>query len=151
EHGGLVNVRLYDEGRSVRVEVSDTGVGFPSNLANEVFRRFFQADMGGARRYGGAGIGLALAKELVELHGGEIWAESAAGEGSRLSVRLVKDREHFSPEVLDRRGAAYSRLGGQREGDGNLADWLLDTPKHFRLLDIDEATEQRLIERDPDE
>jgi signal transduction histidine kinase len=149
--GGAVRVALLDEGATVRIEVADNGVGFPSELAQEVFERFFQVDMAGTRRYGGAGLGLALAKELVELHGGEIWAESAPGAGARFSVRLRKDREHFSAEVLDRRGPALDRLGGQRESDGSLADWQLDTPKHFRLIDIDEATDQRVVERDRDE
>lgn len=149
--GGSIQVSLRDEGATVLVEVADSGVGFPAHLNKEVFERFFQVDMAGTRRYGGAGLGLALARELVELHDGEIWAESAPGKGARFSVRLRKDREHFSPEVLDRRGPALDRVGGQREGDGSLVDWQLDTPKHFRLLDIDEATEQRLVERDADE
>jgi signal transduction histidine kinase len=149
--GGAINVSLRDEGDKVLVEVTDSGVGFPAHLSKEVFERFFQVDMGGTRRYGGAGLGLALARELVELHDGEIWAESSPGNGARFSVRLHKGREHFSAEVLDRRGPTVDRLGGQRQSDGSLIDWQLDTPKHFRLLDIDEATEQRLVERDADE
>ncbi len=151
EPGGSVRISLLDEGETVCIEVADTGVGFPSELAGEVFERFFQVDMAGTRRYGGAGLGLALAKELVELHDGEIWAESVPNEGSRFSVRLRKDRDHFSPEVLDRRGPAADRLGGQRQSDGSLVDWQLDTPKHFRLIEIDEATDQRVVERDADE
>ena len=151
EPGGSVRISLIDEGETVCVEVVDTGVGFPSELAGEVFERFFQVDMAGTRRYGGVGLGLALAKELVELHDGEIWAESAPNQGSRFSVRLRKDRDHFSPEVLDRRGPPVDRVGGQRQSDGSLIDWQLDTPKHFRLIEIDEATDQRALERDADE
>jgi signal transduction histidine kinase len=151
EPGGSVRISLLDEGETVCIEVVDTGVGFPSELASEVFERFFQVDMAGTRRYGGAGLGLALAKELVELHDGEIWAESAPNQGSRFSVRLRKDRDHFSPDVLDRRGPAVDRLGGQRQSDGSLSEWQLDTPKQFRLIEIDEATDQRLLERDADE
>jgi signal transduction histidine kinase len=149
--GGRVMVRLVDEGGSIRVEVEDTGVGFPSHMAKEVFRRFFQIDMAGTRRFGGAGIGLALAKELVELHGGEIWAEAAPAEGARFSVRLRKGRDHFGAEVLDRRGPSIDRVGGQRESDGTLAEWQLDAPPHLRLIEIDEATDQRVVERDEDE
>jgi signal transduction histidine kinase len=151
EPGGWVMLKLFDEGASVRVEVIDSGVGFPSHLDEEVFQRFFQADMAKTRRFGGAGIGLALAKDLIELHGGEIWAKSKPGQGATFSVRLIKDREHFDPHVLDRRGTGSERPGGQREGDNNLSEWQLDTPRQFRLLDIDEATEQRLVERDDDE
>jgi signal transduction histidine kinase len=151
EAGGSVRVRVRDEAQAVLVEVADTGLGFPSHLAKDVFRRFFQVDMAGTRRHGGVGLGLALARELVALHDGEIWAESEPGKGARFFVRLRKDRDHFSPEILDRRGPAVDRVGGQRETDVSLAEWQLDTPKHFRLMEIDEATEQRLVDRDEDE
>jgi signal transduction histidine kinase len=93
--GGCIHVTLRDEGDTVLVQVADSGVGFPAHLSKEVFERFFQVEMGGTRRYGGAGLGLALAKELVELHDGEIWAESVPGEGACFRVRLRKDREHL--------------------------------------------------------
>lgn len=151
EPGGRVSVRLYDDGDAVRVDVTDSGVGFPSDMAEAVFQRFFQADIAQTRRFGGAGIGLALAKELVELHGGRIWARSAPGQGASFSVRLLKDREHFSPDVLDRRSGQGDHLGGQRAGDEGLSEWQLDAPDRFRLFDIDQATEQRRVERDQDE
>jgi signal transduction histidine kinase len=151
EPGGSVRVELNDEGPAVNVHVIDDGPGFPSELSQEVFQRFFQADMAKTRRFGGAGIGLALAKELVELHGGTIRARSAPGEGATFSVRLLKDRQHFDAEVLDRRSVPGDRVTGMREGDNGLSEWQLDTPKHFRLIDIDEATEQRRVERDENE
>jgi signal transduction histidine kinase len=148
---GSVGVHLRDEGASLRVEVQDTGAGFPSELSREIFLRFFQADMAGTRKFGGAGIGLSLAKELVELHGGSIWASSQAGSGATFSVRLIKDREHFSSDVLDRRGPHVDRADGQRASDRGLAEWQVHALDRFRLIDIDEATEQRVIERDADE
>ena len=148
---GTVSLRLCDEGVSVRIEVSDTGVGFPVSMSKQIFQRFFQADMAGTRKFGGAGIGLALAKELVELHGGEIWADSQVGKGAIFSVRLIKDREHFSQDALDRRGPHTDRADGQRASDRGLAEWQVHALDRFRLIDIDEATDQRVLERDADE
>ncbi len=151
EQGGEVVVTLTDDGDALRVDVRDNGVGFPTEMCESVFKRFFQADMAGTRRFGGAGIGLALAKELVELHGGEIWAVSSEGAGATFTVRLPKGRAHFRPEVIERRDRHSDRPAGQRVTDHSLAEWQLDAPQRYRLLDIDEATDQRLIERDEDE
>src|SRR5262249_1245566 len=68
DSGGLVSVVVRDHGDAVLVQVRDTGVGFPPEMSERIFQRFVQADMGSTRQYGGTGIGLALARELVELH-----------------------------------------------------------------------------------
>jgi signal transduction histidine kinase len=151
DSGGTVSISLKEQGEAVQVEVRDTGVGFPPELSERIFSRFFQTDMGKTRRYGGTGIGLSLAKDLVELHGGKIWAESAPGAGSLFHVRLLKDREHFSPDVLDRRGSAAAHPDGKRTADRGIADWRFGAEAKFRFLEIDEVTEQRVVERDPDE
>ena len=151
DSGGTVSIHLKDDGDAVLALVKDTGVGFPPELSQRIFSRFFQTDMGKTRRYGGTGIGLSLAKDLVELHGGEIWAESSTSGGSLFHVRLLKDREHFSPDVLDRRGSAASHADGKRTADRGIADWRFGAEAKFRLLEIDEVTEQRVVERDPDE
>jgi signal transduction histidine kinase len=148
---GQVSITLCDQGSTLLVEVRDTGVGFPQELSERIFSRFFQTDMGKTRRYGGTGIGLSLAKDLVELHGGTIWAESEPGRGSLFSVRLPKDREHFNPDVLDRRASATVQADGKRVADRGVADWRLGEATKFRFLEIDEVTEQRVVERDPDE
>jgi signal transduction histidine kinase len=149
--GGTVSVRLRDQGDSVLVEVRDTGIGFPQEMAEKLFRRFFQVDMAGTRRFGGTGIGLALAKELLQLHGGEIEARGEPGAGATFSVRLLKNREHFTADVLDRRAARVERHDGQRASDRGLSDVQVNALDRFRLIDIDEATEQRVVERDVDE
>ena len=71
---GQVAITIEDEGHYVRIDIADTGIGFPPDMAETIFERFFQVDMAGTRKFGGTGIGLALAKELVLLHGGSIWA-----------------------------------------------------------------------------
>src|SRR5207245_3376700 len=109
--------------------------------ADRIFERFYQVDMGGTRRYGGTGIGLALAKEIVELHGGRIWAESSGG--ARFTVELPRDRDHFRPEVLERRGPARDVPEGHRANDTgllDLAEQMADRDAS-RLLDIAEPCE----------
>jgi signal transduction histidine kinase/DNA-binding response OmpR family regulator len=84
---GEVNVRVdLQSGEGNRVvlhfSVSDTGVGIPADKLEAIFRPFEQADTSSTRKFGGAGLGLSLAVQLVELMEGEIWAESTLGEGS---------------------------------------------------------------------
>jgi len=71
-----------DGGRTVRVAVSDTGIGIDPGDQGKLFREFVQVDASASRRYEGTGLGLALCKRLVELHGGAIGVESALGRGS---------------------------------------------------------------------
>ena len=86
--GGTVRVDVGEDRGHVVVEVSDTGVGIAPAQLPRIFERFYQADSSATRRHEGTGIGLSLARELVELHGGTISAASRPGEGSRFVVRL---------------------------------------------------------------
>jgi signal transduction histidine kinase len=149
--GGHVRVILREIGARSEVVVQDDGPGFPPEKAERIFERFYQVDMGGTRRYGGTGIGLALAKEIVELHGGRIWAESHAG--AKFTVELPRDKEHFPPEVLERRGPARDVAEGHRADDRGLMDFAVQMAARdeYRLLDIAEATERRVSLRDSDE
>ncbi|SKB78483.1 Signal transduction histidine kinase [Dyadobacter psychrophilus] len=79
---------LYSNPLYLRVIVQDAGIGIPEHQRQHVFDRFFQADSSVTRRYEGTGIGLALAKELVALHGGVISLESELEKGTTFTVTL---------------------------------------------------------------
>ena len=84
--GVAISARPNPGGGSCTIEISDTGIGIDPALHQRVFERFFQADSGGTRAYGGMGVGLALVKVLTEAHGASVTLESTPGEGTK--VRL---------------------------------------------------------------
>ena len=75
----------------VKVEMTDTGIGIKKELQEKIFDRFFQVEEHLTRRYGGMGLGLAVAKSMIELHHGRIWAESEEGKGSTITFLLPMD------------------------------------------------------------
>jgi PAS domain S-box-containing protein len=86
---GQISLSARREGREIVVSVRDSGIGIPTSMLPAVFKMFVQADRSTNRSQGGLGIGLTLAKRLVEMHGGTITAHSAgAGQGSEFVVRL---------------------------------------------------------------
>jgi len=86
--GGRVTLRLGADSQMARIEVSDQGVGIPSDQQERIFDRFYQVDGSATRRFGGAGLGLAVVKEIVLAHGGRVGVESRAGRGSTFTVEL---------------------------------------------------------------
>jgi len=86
--GGRVQVRLARVGSRVQVVVADTGPGIPPELLPHVFERFRQGDSTSTRPQAGLGLGLALVKHIVELHGGDVRAENADGGGAVFTVEL---------------------------------------------------------------
>ena len=87
--GGRIEVRLARAGNSAELSVSDDGQGISPEVLPYVFDRFRQADSSSTRRHGGLGLGLAIVRHLVELHGGEVTAHSdGEGKGSTFRVRL---------------------------------------------------------------
>lgn len=86
--GGRIGVLVRQEGEQIALEVSDTGVGIPTEKLEHIFERFYQVDGSARRRYGGVGLGLSLVKEIVEAYGGRITVESQLGQGSTFTVYL---------------------------------------------------------------
>jgi signal transduction histidine kinase/CheY-like chemotaxis protein len=85
---GTIDLSVTRVDHSVEIVVSDTGIGIHSEFVPYVFERFRQADVGSRRRYGGLGLGLAIVRHLVELHGGSVRAESG-GEGKGATFRIL--------------------------------------------------------------
>jgi signal transduction histidine kinase/ActR/RegA family two-component response regulator len=93
-HGGRIDIGLKNENGSAVLVVADTGQGIDPAFLPHVFEMFRQADSSNSRRHGGLGIGLALVRQLVQLHGGKIEAHSeGVNKGSRFTVRLPLLRE----------------------------------------------------------
>jgi signal transduction histidine kinase len=86
--GGTINVAASGKGKWVEVSVSDTGEGIPAEDLPHIFERFYRVDKSRARATGGSGLGLTIAKRLIEAHGGTIAVQSKLGEGSRFSFTL---------------------------------------------------------------
>jgi PAS domain S-box-containing protein len=102
--GGQVQVLLQRVNSHLELSVSDTGIGIPSNYLQHVFDRFSQRDSSTTRAFGGLGLGLAICKQLVELHGGSVTAASQGeGKGATFSVHLpvsiVQLQDESAPRV----------------------------------------------------
>jgi CheY-like chemotaxis protein len=98
--GGRIAITAERDSGSVAVSVQDSGIGIPSEMLAHVFEPFTQLDRSLERSRGGLGIGLALAKRLVEMHGGAIEAQSSGvGQGSRFIVRLPLSEQQTAPQA----------------------------------------------------
>jgi signal transduction histidine kinase/ActR/RegA family two-component response regulator len=113
--GGTVDVRLDVQGNGARISVSDNGQGISPEFLPSVFERFRQNDASSTRRHGGLGLGLALVRELVELHGGSVRAASPGiNKGSTFTIDLPTV---VSAEVLQVESARHD---GDQDGNASL-------------------------------
>jgi signal transduction histidine kinase/DNA-binding response OmpR family regulator/ligand-binding sensor domain-containing protein len=103
KENGEVILYLKAEESHCNIIVKDTGIGIPSDQLNKVFDRFHQVDSSQTRSYEGSGLGMALAKELVELHHGMIRVESTEGKGTTFTVTLRLGKDHLNThEIIER-------------------------------------------------
>src|SRR2546423_3901617 len=107
--GGRVNVQLERAGAEARIRVSDTGRGISAEFMPYLFDRFSQADSSLTRKHGGLGLGLAIVRHLIELHGGTVEAHSAGeGQGATFEVMLPLAIKHESRRIF-RRDSEFER------------------------------------------
>ncbi|MDZ4698946.1 MAG: ATP-binding protein [Rhodothermales bacterium] len=119
--GGKIRVSVEASEGSALIVVRDTGEGIPATELPHIFDRFHQADASPTRRHEGSGIGLALAKELAELHHGALRVESQEGFGSTFKLTLPLGRSHLKDEELiadDDAAPAVDRLDRADQSDG---------------------------------
>jgi signal transduction histidine kinase len=96
--GGHVTIRGSKQDEFVKVVVEDNGVGIPVKDVPNVFERFYQVESHLTRKHGGMGLGLSVAKVMIELHGGRIWVESMEGVGSTFTFTLPVDAPQPPPQ-----------------------------------------------------
>ncbi len=92
---GVISIRISDEDETICVEIADNGKGIPAADLKRIFERFYRTDASRNSQQGGSGIGLSIAKRVVEEHGGEIWATGADKMGVTIHFTLRK----FLPDV----------------------------------------------------
>jgi PAS domain S-box-containing protein len=131
EHGGHIGLTAERRGREVVVSVRDTGIGIPRGSLETIFDMFAQVDRSVERSTGGLGIGLALVKGLVEMHGGQVKAESEGeGQGSTFTVTLPAAADRAAPArstTANSQAAAGRRIlvvDDSRDGADSLATML---------------------------
>lgn len=86
---GEIRIAAAEEAENVHIKISDTGIGIPGDKLEQIFDRFYQLDSSNSRKYGGIGLGLWISRNIVEAHGGKIWAESK-NRGSTFHILLPK-------------------------------------------------------------
>lgn len=105
DENGKIFVNILSKESVVEISVDDTGIGIPKDRVRSIFNRFEQVDRTLVKKKEGCGIGLSLAKSLVEMHGGKIWVESEEGLGSKfiftIPKNLVKDKKEEVRSILD--------------------------------------------------
>ena len=98
--GGEVGLKARAKGNKMVISVSDTGIGIPKEKLGRVFDRFYQVESSLTREYGGIGLGLAIARGMVEVCGGEIRVDSQRGAGTTFTFTLPLDNSRLAPRKL---------------------------------------------------
>ena len=142
----------------VEVAVADTGIGIPQDKQERIFDAFEQGDASTERTHGGTGLGLSVAKQLIELHGGRIWLESVVGQGSVFRFTLpcssASEQERKEPVVSKKTNttkalpvAAAAPVVEEERGSEPNVDLLVDDPSDITILVVDDEPINRQVLR----
>ena len=147
--GGRVSVKLEDGGERAYITVEDTGVGIPPRDLGRVFDRFHQVDASITRKHVGAGIGLALVRELTELHNGSLSVSSEQGVGSAFTVGIPKSAAGLPRERIERRVELRPAAVKRREEDQGLLEWRdeIRNGPGYKYLGLEAVTDRRVAPR----
>ena len=116
KEGGEISIRLtVAENKHAVISVMDNGIGIPADQLPKVFDRFYQVDSSQTREYEGSGLGMALAKEFVELHNGKISVESKEGQGSTFTVKLPLGKDEVIEQAFKLRDSKTNKLSSLEE------------------------------------
>ncbi|MDO9553409.1 ATP-binding protein [Rhodonellum sp.] len=99
---GTIQVDAYVESRQIKIKVSDSGIGIPKHELENIFDRFFRVQNSLGRSHEGSGLGLAMIKELVHIHGGTIQVESILHKGSTFTISIPTGKEHLPEDQIYR-------------------------------------------------
>ncbi len=131
--GGSISIRLQKKKDKAAVTVADTGTGITADRLPNIFDRFFQAESGKNAVQEGSGIGLALVRELVQLHGGSVSVASEEGKGTSFYLQFPLGKAHLQPEEIA--GAAPGP-----ENEQVPANWLAALPADETMQEPEAAT-----------
>ena len=132
--GGRIELRAEKQGPELALIVSDTGMGIAEKNLPFVFDRFWQADGSSKRKYQGAGIGLALVKELVEAQGGKVGVQSREGQGATFTVRLPYQAGEGAPKPKPEETADSPPAVQTGAGTVSSNEWLADLYRRAELF-----------------
>ena len=153
--GGEIDFTVKKLVEEIEIKISDNGIGIPKEKINKIFDRFYQVDGSHTREGEGTGIGLALTKELVELHKGKITVQSKEGEGATFTILLPLGKAQFkSEEIVDKDEAEeitetiekveFISEPAKRKGKTDI-DVLIDIDKPLLLLVEDNSDVRKYI------
>jgi signal transduction histidine kinase/ligand-binding sensor domain-containing protein/DNA-binding NarL/FixJ family response regulator len=157
DQGGRITVTISEMTGAAVIKVKDTGIGIPSKEIPKLFDRFYQVDSSHTREHGGTGIGLALAKELIELHSGNISVNSVEGEWTEFTIELPLGKKHLKEDeiisVTDELNDNHNRLlnlSEQIHADLAHTAAAFEQPEHTNAETVDEKEIILIVEDNSD-